>query len=161
MDSKTTSMNLKMRTFESFISSIFLYNSELWTMNQKMEHIYFVFHFMRRSLKLIWEDKITNDELYERTEQKIWSSIIKTRRLHWFGHLMRLPDTTPAKQSLREAERESKKPRGRPKLTWLKMIQKQLNELNIKYADIEILTSDRNNWRQIIEGAMSTETNQA
>ena len=46
----------------------------------------------------------------------------KERRLHWFGHLMRLQDETPAKHFPKECERTTRKPQhaqGRPKRTWL------------------------------------------
>ena len=162
LDSKKTSTLLKMRIFSSFIASIFLYNSELWIMNKKIEHKIDVFQrsLLRRALKINWKDKVSNDELYEQSNQDRWSTVIKTRRLHWFGHLMRLPDETPAKLALKESERKIKKPQGRPKLTWLKQVKDQLKEMKIDYQDIETLTSDRLSWRILIssEGAMSTKT---
>ena len=39
------------------------------------------------------------------------------RRLSWFGHLMRLPPETPARQSLRHFIKPVKCPTGRPKTT--------------------------------------------
>ena len=159
LDSKKTSIQMKIRIFNSFIASIFLYNSELWTLSKKLEHKIDVFHrsMLRRLLKIIWKDKITNEELYEKTNQEKWSETIKKRRLHWFGHLMRLPDETTAKQALRECERKTRKPQGRPKLTWLKQIRNQIEEMKLNYQDIETLTSDRFMWRTLIdEGAMST-----
>ena len=40
----------------------------------------------------------------------------------------RLPETTPVKIALREAVRPLKKPRGRPKITYLQVIKTQLKE---------------------------------
>ncbi len=48
----------------------------------------------------------------------------KRRRLSWLGHMLRLPEQTPAKQALYAAVRPVKKPRGTPKLTWLGLINK-------------------------------------
>jgi hypothetical protein len=100
LDSKKTTITMKSRIFTAFISSIFLYNSELWTLNKKLENIIDVFQrsMLRKMLNIKWTDKMTNIELYEKTNQDKWSETIKNRRLKWYGHLMRLPDETPAKQ---------------------------------------------------------------
>ena len=159
LDSKRTSIELKARIFQAFISSIFLYNSELWTLNKKLEHKIDVFQrsLLRRMLKINWQDRITNEELYERTKQEKWSDIIKIRRLNWFGHLMRLPEETPAKIALKESERKTRKPPGRSKQTWMKQIKNQVEDLKLDYNDIENLTSNRTLWRTLIsERAMST-----
>ena len=44
-------------------------------------------------------------------------------RLAFFGHVCRLPETTPVNIALCEALRPSKKPRGRPKTTYLQVIK--------------------------------------
>ena len=156
MNSRTTSTNLKLRTFNSFITSIFLYNCELWTMDKKAEHKIDVFQrsLLRRMMKLSWQDKVTNEELYQRTNQTRWSNVIRTRRMAWFGHLLRLPEKTPAKMSLAEIGRRVKRPQGRPKQTWIRMIQKQLQELNIDYTNAENLAelaSDRYTWHLLTD----------
>ena len=62
-----------------------------------------------------------------------------------------------AKQALKECETKTKKPQGRPKLTWLEQIKNQLDEMKVQYQDIEKLTSDRVMWRTLIsKGTMST-----
>ena len=135
-----------------------------WTLTNKLDHTIDVFQrsLLRRILNISWKDKVTNDELYEKTKAEKWSNNIKRRRLNWLGHLMRLPDETPAKQALEESHRKARKPQGRPKLTWMKQVQNQLKDMKIDYNDIHNLTSDRTLWKQLIsEGAMSSTTNQA
>ncbi|XP_072047017.1 uncharacterized protein [Amphiura filiformis] len=85
---------------------------------------------LRRLLDIkIWHKKISNQDLYEKTKETKWSNNIKKRRLLWIGHLLRLPDDTPAKQALQEYERHVKRPRGKPKTTWISAIQKELTEI--------------------------------
>ena len=110
LDSKKTSIQMKIRIFSSFIASIFLYNSELWTLSKNLEHKIDAFHrsLLRRLLKIIWKDKVTNEELYGMKNQEKWSETIKKRRLHWFGHLMWLPDGTSAKKAHKECEKRLK-----------------------------------------------------
>ena len=86
-----------------YLSSIFLYNSELWTLTKTKEKNIDSFHrrILRTScLNIRWPKKISNAEVYERTGVKPWSHIIKIRQLKWFGHMIRLPNNTPAKTAL-------------------------------------------------------------
>ena len=64
----------------------------------------------------------------------IWSLFlpvvkVKQRRLSFFGHVCRLPEDTPVKIALKEAQRKTKKRRGRPKTTYLKQIENNLKTL--------------------------------
>ena len=57
---------------------------------------------------------------------------IKERRLNWYGHVLRLPDNTPANIALREVRKYVNKPRGGQNLTWIKMIEKDLERAKVK-----------------------------
>ena len=95
------SVKLKIRLFDTYISSIMLYNSELWTITPKLEKEIDAFHrrLLRKILKLGWPKKTTNEKLYHITKAEPWSTTIQRRRLKWTGHLLRLPEETPARQS--------------------------------------------------------------
>ena len=94
----------------------------------------------------------SNDKLYQETKQTLWSEKIAKRRLSFFGHVCRLPETTPVKVALREALRPSKKPRGRPKTTYLQVIKTQLKERDIQtLEDAMIEAKDRVKWRAIVQ----------
>ena len=84
---------------------------------------------------------------------------------------MRLPEETPAKAALREARRYVQKPRGGQKITWLKIIDKELENIKIKVAVVngdginhkyelcnhEILAKNRHIWQVVVNRAMSQE----
>ena len=53
---------------------------------------------------------ITNEQLYEKADQKPWSKTIATRRLRVFGNICRLPNSAPTKKTLYEGLRTTKKP---------------------------------------------------
>ena len=152
-------------SINAYISSIFLYNCEIWTITRKLENTIDSFQRkqLRRILKIRWPKKIRNEELYKRTEQIPWSTTIKRRRLNWLGHLMRLNENTPARLAFEEFLRKGKKPKGRPPLTWPEIIRKDLAEINIKLdynnplQTIETLlkiTQDRDQWRDLVRGAV-------
>ena len=48
--------------------------------------------------------------------------------MKWYGHLLRLNEKTPARLALEQAERKVKKTKGGQKLTWVKLIGKDLEE---------------------------------
>ena len=133
-DNKKTSKQTKLRIFKSHIESIFTYNCELWTLTKKQEEIIDTFQrkMMRKILNLNWQDKVSNDKIYKETNSTPWSQTVKRRGLTGYGHLLRLPEDTPARKSLKEAKSPCKKPRGGQKLTWIKQIEKDLEKVEFK-----------------------------
>ena len=106
-------------------------------------------HLLRKFvLKVKYPEVITNKELYEITKVEPWSRVIGRRRLCWFGHVSRLDEETPAKIALRYALQDYQKKPGRPKQTWLKVVEKQLREINIVIPLEEALeqAQDRKEW---------------
>ena len=93
----------------------------------------------------------SNYKLYKVTKQTQWSEKIAKKRLTFFGHVCRLPETTLGKIALREALRPSKKPRGRPKTTYLQVIKTQLKERHKTLEDAMIEAKDRVKWRAIVQ----------
>ena len=55
---------------------------------------------------------------------------------------MRLKNHTPTKIALNESLKQTKKEIGRPPLTWIKLIEKDLSKVNIK-INIETSTAER------------------
>ena len=152
--SKRRSAATKMRIFDALVSSIFLYNSYLWAMNQTRNGAIDSFQrrLLRHALNLKWPKKISNEHLYNLTKATPWSETIKSRRLSWFGHMMRLPETTPVRIALKEAQKEVKLPRGRPKTTWLSCMKNQLSDIGLSWEQATELAGDRAGWRERIRG---------
>ena len=160
LQSRRTNIETKKRIFNAYICSIFLYNSELWTLTAKLEHKIDVFQraLLRCMLNVTKLDKITNQDLHEKTHSEPWSRTIKRRRLNWLGHLMRLPEDTPARQALAEFDRRTKRPVGRPKPTWLAQTRKEIYAIDASLKIDEYLmtqTDDRKAWKQWVARAMA------
>ena len=95
---------------------------------------------------------ITNENVYEQTKTNQWKHTIKTRRLRWFGHVIRLPNETPAKIALSYATQKYQRPQGRPKTTWNEITTKQLKEdLNLSWNQACDLAKDREIWKNILK----------
>ena len=146
----TTHIGTKVKIFNALIGSIFLYNSYLWAMNTSRSGAVDAFHrrLLRHAINIKWPRKISNDALNNLTKQTPWSRVIANRRLTWFGHMMRLPESTPVKIALREAEVPVKLPRGRPKSTWMACMKTQLSsELGLEWEQAKNIASDRDSWK--------------
>jgi hypothetical protein len=152
-------IKIKMNIFMTFVTNIFLYNSELWTLTEQLRNKIDTFQriLLRRIINVKRADRISNQELYETTKTHPWSIYVKRRRLNWLGHLLRLPDETPAKQALEEYRKPTKKPRGKPKTTWMSQIKSDMNDINITFDldHVTKLANDRAAWRSLVKRAMS------
>ena len=100
---------------------------------------------------------VKNEDIYNLTKQQAWSSVIRQRRLNWFGHLIRLPDNAPARIAFQYAMRPYQRPVGRPKTTWISVIKKDLkNNFNINLEQATEIAKNRQMWRRLIGGARSS-----
>ncbi|XP_071834664.1 uncharacterized protein [Apostichopus japonicus] len=153
--SKNISRKIKLRIFETLLKSIFLYNCELWGTTKDLDRKIDTFQrrLLRNILNIRWTNNnwLSNDELYNETNQTPWSSIVAHRRLRFFGHVARLQEDAPAKVALREALRHTAKPVGRPVTTLLGKIKSQFKDININSFEEAInLAQDRKTWRRLI-----------
>ena len=148
------SLNIKIRAFSCYVESIFLYNSELWSLTTSIENSIDSFHrrLLRTAcLNIKWPRKMKNEEVYNITKAVQWSSKIRKRQLSWFGHLMRLPDDTPAKISLNYSlHHVSSKPRGRQLTNWISMMKTRLILYGTTWEKACALALDRKEWNHFI-----------
>ena len=109
------SIEVKVRSFNCYASSVFLYNCETCQLTKTLENT--KDSFQRRLLRIAvlnvkWPNIATNDAVYAVARQIPWSQVITRRELNWLGHLFCLSDDTPAKIALQYSLRQTKKPRG-------------------------------------------------
>ena len=158
-NSKYVSNEVKMRTFNIYIGSVFLYNSELWSLSESNNKSIDAFQrkILRRALGIRWPRKVSNNKLYQISKAEAWSLTITRRRFTFLGHIIWLPHDTPAKQALRECFKPTRRKCGRPATTWIATIKKDLEilNINIKIDDpesikiIEVEANDRKNWTNL------------
>ena len=67
------------------------------------------------------------------------------------GHLFRLSDDTPAKIALQYSLRQTKKPRGRERTTWISMMEMKLLDMGLKWEAANRLAEDRLTRNNFIE----------
>ena len=157
---KNASTSNKIRRLNAFVSTIFLYNSELWTLTSKLKDKIDVLQriFLRKCLKISRKDRITNEEVYERTSTKPWSMTIKARRLRFLGHILRLDPETPAREALKEYLIPVEQDPGRPPLNWWNTIIQDLKSIGIddfSLSNLIPLAEDREGWKTLVRCVMS------
>ena len=95
-------LSTKLRIYTSLVQSVVLYGSETWTMRKVDSDRIQSFHMqtLRRILDIRWYDKLSTGVVNERTKLPDLPSLIADRRHSLFGHICRLPENTPASQTL-------------------------------------------------------------
>ena len=141
-NSKIISNVVKVRTFNIYIASVFLYNSELWGLSKTDETEIDSFHrrVLRLALGVKWPRNLSNNKLLEITKAEPWSKMIQRRRFTFLGHVMRLHSDTPVRKALHICLQSSKNKVGRPK--------QYLNNPSTKTI-LENLASDRMKWNEL------------
>jgi hypothetical protein len=85
-------LNLRKKLVKCYIWSIVLYNAETWTL-RKAEQKYlesFELWCLRRMEKMIWTDRVRNEEVLHRVkEERNVLHIFKRRKANSFGHTWR------------------------------------------------------------------------
>ena len=91
-------IELKIRYFNCYVSSVFLYNCETWALTKTLENTIDLFQQSLLRIALLnvkWLNIATNDAVYAITRQIPWSKVIRRIELSWLGHLFRLSDDIP------------------------------------------------------------------
>ena len=159
------SIKTKVKEFNTYVTTIFMYNSELWALNKTQNQKIDSFHrrLLRQAINRKWpKTQYKNEDLYRITEEQPWSERIRGRRLRWTGHLMRLNEETPARKALNKFIEPVKNKVGRPKQTWLATVKDDLKNLNLPkdnmhfVSRLDELASDRKEWKRVVHRVCET-----
>ena len=164
--SKRLSIGHKVRVYRTYVEPILLYNSETWTLTPTLEKAVDSFHrrILRTAINIKYPKVISSQKLYTLTKEPPLSEKIRKRRLALLGHILRLHPDTPAQRALQYYMAPHPRPVGRPPMTWIALITKDLQvplkTYNIKtpmtaasLAQLKILAEDRHFWRKEIVGS--------
>ena len=110
------SMRTKLRIFNSNVKSVLLYRCETWWTTQTMQRKIQTFFntCLRRIYKIQWQEKIRNEDLWERAGQEPVAKQILRRKWGWIGHTLRKPASSTTRQAL-TWNPQGKRKRGRPR----------------------------------------------
>ena len=121
---------------------------ETWTITESMAKRLSAFEMWayRRMLRISWTEKVTNEEVLKkvRCEKRLYS-IIQTKKLKYFGHIIRQNGDT-LHRTLLDGKVKGLRGRGRPRTTWTTNIMKWTG---LDYEQAVRLAQDCQKWRTI------------
>lgn len=152
--SKDINFPTKMKLYNSLVLSIFLYGCESWTMTAETTKRVQSFETkcMRKLLGISWKDRKTNEYVLSQVEllagpQEPLLSVIKRRKLSWFGHVTR---HTSLPKTILQGTLEGGRKRGRQPKSWMDNIKdwtRMDSPTLIRQAE------DRTGWRKLTRDA--------
>ena len=100
----------------SFVISIFLYACESWTLTAELQKRTQAFEMRcyRRLLNISYKDHVTNEEVRRKIQAAIGEydellTLVKKRKLRWFGHVSRSSGLAKTIYLTGHSERKKKK----------------------------------------------------
>ena len=98
--------------------------------------------------------RLHNEELNDlySSPNIVW--VIKSRRMRWAGHVVRMGEERGAYRVL-VGKAEGKRPLGRPRRRWVDNIRMDLQEVRCGYVDWIGLSQDRDRWRTLVSAVMN------
>jgi len=153
--SKQYSLKTKVRIYNSNVKSVLLYGSECWRIVKGDINKVNAFHnsCLRRICNIFCPNKISNNDLYQKTGCTSMDLEIRKRRLTWLGHVLRMSSERIPKVALWWTH-AGKRKRGRPKTTWRKTVKTELNEMGLSWGEAQGIAKDKTRWRRDIVAAL-------
>jgi hypothetical protein len=151
--SSEISITTKIRLFNTIVKPILLYGAETWrtTVTTMKKIQVFINTCLRKILKIRWPDKISNEELWQRTKQQPVDQDVLQRRWRWIGHTLRKPASNITRQSL-TWNPQGKRKRGRPRNTWRRDLDADAKQMGKTWGQLERLAQNRDAWRELVGG---------
>ena len=156
------SLQTKVRLYNVYILPILLYAADTWSMTVATSRRLDAFDqwCLRRILRIPNMAHVTNEEVRHRTGQSPVTSTIVSRRLRLFGHITRADPSQDHSRALQAAinrlPTDWRRRRGRPRRTWLRTIESDLQPTNLGLNSAWLRAQDRSKWRSVVETAMLT-----
>ena len=155
--SEGVSIRTVLRNFTSNVKSILLYGCETWRTTQAMQQKIQTFFdtCLRRIYKIQWQEKVQNEDLWERVGQEQVAKQRFGRKWGWIGHTLRKPASNTTRQAL-AWNPQGKRKRGRPRNSWMRDTEAELKQQGTNWSGMTRAAQNRVRWRGVVDGLCST-----
>ena len=152
------SVKTKIRLFNSNVKSVLMYGCETWTTTKgtikKLQT--FVNRCLRKILKIKWEDRVRNEEVWKRTDETPMEEQLRKRRWRWIGHTLRKPPSNTTRQALQWNPQGARR-KGRPRETWRRCVERDRERTGNTWSELTKMSQDRAKWKSLVCGLCSPE----
>jgi hypothetical protein len=147
LGSSSVPRSVKGKLYSSCVRSCILYGSETWAVTlegqRRLERT--EMQMVRRMCGVTLKDRRASDNLRKSLGIECITTVRRRNRLRWFGHVQRKPDTAWVRKCM-DMEVEGRRGRGRPKLTWMEVVRRDLERCGLHVEEAQ----NRNVWRRKI-----------
>uniref|UniRef100_A0A1B0DRK3 Uncharacterized protein n=1 Tax=Phlebotomus papatasi TaxID=29031 RepID=A0A1B0DRK3_PHLPP len=136
--SRSLSTKTKIRLYKTLVRPVITYACETWTLTKADERKLAAFE--RKILRKIygpveespgvWRIR-WNEEIYSLYKDEKIVNVVKSMRLQWVGHVLRMEPNLPARRAL-DGNPPGKRTVGRPKTRWISQVEGDLDKLKGK-----------------------------
>ena len=154
--SRYTSLWTKLRIFNSNVKSVLLYGSKTWQLTKTIVNKLqpFINHTLCYILGVLGPRKISNNDLWQCTNQERVQITIRRRKWKWIDHSLRKPVTNITRQAL-EWNPQGARKRGRPRKSWRRTTKQEYEDIGISWEQVKRTAQNRVRWRKTVEALCS------
>ena len=151
------SKRTKLCNFKSNVKSVLLYGCEtLWTTQTMQQKIQIFFNAcLRHIYKIRWQEKIRNEDLWERAGQEPVAKKILRRKWGLIGHTLKNPASSITHQAL-TWNPHGKRKKGRPRNSWGRDTEAPLKQQETSCTGMARAAKNRVRWRRVVDGLCFT-----
>ena len=146
-------LDTKLKVYKAVVMPTLLYTCETGTVYQR--HAKKLNHFLRKLLKIRWQDKIPDTEVLKKANMQSVHTLLNLAQLRWTGHVTRMPDEQLPKKVLYEERQEGKRSQGGKKKRYKDTLKASLKDFNIPTESWIQAPEDRTKWRCLINKGAS------
>jgi hypothetical protein len=160
------SVDVRLQSYKAIVESVLLYNCSTWSLSEALAENLDCFQrkMLRRVLNGKWFDKITNEQLYKRSETTPVSLQVVHARWRLFGHTLRLGEDTPARMAMAYYFNKDHPGRKGNRTTIASVLSNEykaatgLSIKNVKeYSSMVEYAQDRDTWRDIVDKVVTVQ----
>ncbi|VDP67785.1 unnamed protein product [Schistosoma mattheei] len=159
-NSMRLSTNIKVRIFDTNVETVLLYGAETWRTTkaiiQKIQ--VFINSCLRKILRIRWPTTISNNLMWERTNQILVEEEIRRKSSKWIGHKLRKAPNCVTRQAL-TWNRQDQRKRGRPENTLRRETETGMTKMSNNWMELEKKAQNRVGWRMLVGGLCSIGSN--
>ena len=106
---------------------------------------------LRKILKIKWQDKVKNEDLWKQTEQAPMEKQLGKRKWRWIGHTLRKSPCSTTRQALQWNPQGARK-QGRPRETWRRCVERDRQQMGKLWSELTKVSQDRGAWKDLVCG---------